>query len=75
MVEKDQAMCYVGTKFSSAHDVHQVRLDKGEQVEILDVKQVGEGADAQTWCEIAPPSGEFRWVFGKFVDRQPPSAI
>jgi SH3-like domain-containing protein len=75
IVVKDRAMCYVGTKFSSAHDVHQVRLDKGEQVEILDMKQVGEGADAQTWCEISPPSGEFRWVFGKLVDRQPPTGV
>jgi len=75
VVEKDRAMCYVGTRFSSARDVHQVRLDKGEQVEILDVKQIGEGADAQSWCQIAPPSGEFRWVFGKFVDREPPTGL
>src|SRR5262245_57769252 len=75
VVEKDRAMCFVGTRFSSARDVHQVRLDKGEQVEILDVKQIGEGADAQSWCQIAPPSGEFRWVFGKFVDREPPTGL
>jgi len=75
VVEKDRAMCYVGTRFSTARDVHQVRLDKGEQVEILDVKQIGEGADAQSWCQIAPPSGEFRWVFGKFVDREPPTGL
>jgi hypothetical protein len=75
IVEKDRAMCFVGTRFSTARDVHQVRLDKGEQVEILDVKQIGEGADAQSWCQIAPPSGEFRWVFGKFVDREPPTGL
>ncbi|HEY2882983.1 MAG TPA: SH3 domain-containing protein [Pirellulales bacterium] len=75
VVEKDHAFCYVGTRFSNAHDVHQVRLDKGEQVEILDVKQIGEGADAQSWCQIAPPSGEFRWVYSKFVDRDPPSNL
>ena len=34
VVEKDRAMCFVGTRFSSARDVHQVRLDIGEQVEI-----------------------------------------
>jgi len=75
VVEKDRAMCFVGTRFSSARDVHQVRLDKGEQVEILDVKQIGEGTEAQSWCQIAPPSGEFRWVFGKFVDREPPTGL
>ena len=74
-VEKDKSLCFVGTRFSNAHDVHQLRLDKGEKVEILDVKQIGEGADAKSWCQIAPPSGEFRWVFGKFVDRDPPSGL
>ncbi|HTQ40806.1 MAG TPA: SH3 domain-containing protein [Pirellulales bacterium] len=75
VVEKDHAMCFVGTRFSNAHDVHQVRLDKGEQVEIMDIKQLGDGAEAQSWCEIAPPSGEFRWVFGKFVERDPPTGL
>ena len=74
-VEKDRTMCFVGTRFSNAHDVHQVRLDKGEEVEILDIKQVGDGPNAQSWCQIAPPSGEFRWVFGKFVDRDPPAGF
>ena len=74
-VVKDKSPCYVGTKFSSARDVSQVRLDKGEEVEILDIKQLGDGPDAQSWVEIAPPSGEFRWVFGKFVDREPPSGL
>jgi SH3-like domain-containing protein len=74
-VVKDKSPCYVGTKFSSARDVSQVRLDKGEEVEILDIKQLGDGPDAQSWCEIAPPSGEFRWVFGKFVDRDAPTGV
>src|SRR5262249_36170536 len=38
-------------------------------------KQLGDGSDAQSWCEIAPPSGEFRWVFAKFVDREPAAGI
>jgi SH3-like domain-containing protein len=75
VVVKDHAQCYVGTRFSNARDVHQVRLDKDEKVEIIDMKQVGDGPEAQTWCEIAPPSGEFRWVFNKYVDREPPTGI
>lgn len=75
VVQRDHTLCFVGTRFSNTHDVHQVRLDKGEKVEILDIKQVGEGDAAQSWCEIAPPSGEFRWVFGKFVDRELPEGI
>jgi Bacterial SH3 domain len=75
VVQKDHTPCLVGTRFSNARDVHQVRLDQGEQVEILDIKQLGDGADAQSWCQIAPPSGEFRWVFGKFIDRDLPPGV
>jgi hypothetical protein len=72
---KDRTQCFVGTAFSSARDVHQVRLDKGEEVEILDIKQVGEGNNVQSWCQISPPAGEFRWVFGKYVSRELPSGV
>jgi uncharacterized protein YraI len=75
VVVKDRTSCFVGTSFSSARDVHQVRLDKGEEVEILDIKQVGEGQNVQNWCQIAPPAGEFRWVFGKYVSRELPAGV
>lgn len=75
VVIKDRTPCFVGTRFSNVHDVHQVRLDQGEEVEILDVKQIGEGDNAQAWCHIAPPSGEFRWVHGKFVNRELPPGL
>jgi SH3-like domain-containing protein len=74
-VIKDKTPCYVGSKFGNNKDVSQVRLDKGEEVEIVDMKQIGDGPEAQSWCHIAPPSGEFRWVFGKFVDRDPPAGL
>ncbi|MCC7085865.1 MAG: SH3 domain-containing protein [Pirellulales bacterium] len=75
VVLKNRTSCFVGTSFSSARDVHQVRLDQGEEVEILDIKQVGEGENTQSWCQISPPAGEFRWVFGKYFDRELPSGI
>jgi SH3-like domain-containing protein len=75
VVQKDQTPCFVGTRFSNARDVHQVRLDQGEQVEILDIKPIGDGSDTQSWCQIAPPSGEFRWVFGKYIDRELPPGV
>jgi hypothetical protein len=75
VVLKDRTSCFVGTSFSSARDVHQVRLEKGEEVEILDIKQIGEGDNVQSWCQISPPAGEFRWVFGKYVDRELPSGV
>ena len=75
VVLKDHTPCFVGTRFSNARDVHQVRLDQGEQVEILDIKPIGDGSEAQSWCQISPPSGEFRWVYGKYVDRELPPGV
>jgi len=57
----------VGSAFSDIRDVIQVRLDKGEPVEILEAVQVGVG-QSQIWYKISPPSGEFRWVSAKYID-------
>jgi len=57
----------VGSELSDTRDVIQVRLEPGEEVEILEA--VRSRSSGQTWYKIAPPSGEFRWVFGKFVER------
>ncbi len=59
----------VGSRLSDVRDIIQVRLHKGETVEVLEPR--GRGADggaAAAWYKIAPPSGEFRWVSGRFVD-------
>ncbi|HEV2970085.1 MAG TPA: SH3 domain-containing protein [Pirellulales bacterium] len=68
----DRVVSRVGSRFSDVRDVIQVRLDRGEEVEILEVKTLVTGGQSEQWCKIAPPSGEFRWVFGKFVDEQQP---
>ncbi len=68
VVSEERVAARVGSRFSDIREVTQVRLHKGEVVELLDVKQIGSGPDRQTWYKIAPPSGEFRWVFGKYVD-------
>lgn len=70
----DRVMSRVGSDFSDIRDVIQVRLYRGEEVEIIESKRFGDGPAAQTWCKIAPPSGEFRWVYGKFVDHEPPGS-
>jgi hypothetical protein len=41
-------------------------------VEILESKEFRSGPEAGTWYKVAPPSGEFRWVSGKFVDTEFP---
>ncbi len=74
VVNGDRVVSRVGSRFSDVRDVIQVRLDRGEEVEILEVKTISAGGQSEQWCKIAPPSGEFRWVFGKFVDPQPPAA-
>jgi len=58
----------VGSQFSDIRDVVGVRLHKGETVELLGEKEFGSDPNSGTWYKIAPPSGEFRWVSGKFVD-------
>jgi uncharacterized protein YgiM (DUF1202 family) len=66
----ERVVARVGSVFSDVRDVIQVRLDRGEEVEILEAKRFNSGPAAQTWYKIAPPAGEFRWVAGKFVARE-----
>jgi hypothetical protein len=61
----------VGSKFSDIRGTEQVRLHKGEVVEVLDTKKIGSGTSpSQTWYKIAPPAGEFRWVTLKYLEPQ-----
>ncbi len=61
----------VGSRFSDIRDVIQVRLHDLEPVEVLEKVETGNGSSV--WYKIAPPSGEFRWVFGKYIDPVDPS--
>lgn len=70
VVSGDHVVARVGTKFSDTRDVIQVRLDRGEEVEILEAREFNSGPAAQTWYKIAPPAGEFRWISGRFLDQQ-----
>jgi hypothetical protein len=36
---------------------------------------LGSPATDSPWCKIAPPAGEFRWVFSKFVDSELPADL
>ena len=68
VVNEDRVAARVGSRFSDIRDVIQVRLHKAEVVEVLDAKQTGTASNRTTWYKIAPPSGEFRWVAGRYVD-------
>lgn len=71
-VTADRVAARVGTTLSDIRDVIQVRLDKGEMVEVLETREGSDNGQKTIWCKIAPPAGEFRWVFGKYVDRAYP---
>lgn len=66
----DRVVARVGSSMSDVRDVIQVRLDRGETVEILEAKRFNAGPGAQTWYKIAPPAGEFRWISGKYVEQR-----
>ncbi len=66
----DRVAARVGSNLHDQRDVIQIQLYRSEEVLILGAKQLGEGASARTWYQVAPPSGEFRWIAGKFVDTQ-----
>jgi len=67
VVTDEQVAARIGSRFSEIRDVIQVRLHRGEMVEVLEEKPVV-GSRGPSWYKISPPSGEFRWVFGKYVD-------
>jgi hypothetical protein len=73
LVTTDKASCRVGSNVSDLRDVTQVKLDRGEEVEVLDAVRLGDGDAAEFWCKIAPPSGEFRWVHEDDVAREQPT--
>jgi hypothetical protein len=72
VVTGDRVVARVGSVFGDVRDVIQVRLDRGETVEVIEAKRFNSGPGAQTWYKIAPPAGEFRWISGKFIDREAP---
>ena len=74
-VTEDRVAARVGSRMNETRDVIQIRLHKGEEVEVLEPRRdrrTGaplDGINAATaWYKIAPPAGEFRWVSGRFVD-------
>ena len=61
VVTEDGVSARVGSRFGNPRDVIQVRLHKGEVVEVIEL------ASRRSMVKIAPPSGEFRWVAGKYL--------
>jgi uncharacterized protein YgiM (DUF1202 family) len=74
IVLTEGAASRVGTNQSELRDVIQVRLERGEEVEVLDAVQVSNDNGVEFYCKIAPPSGEFRWIHKDDISREKPSA-
>ncbi|MCA9241934.1 MAG: hypothetical protein KDA37_17105 [Planctomycetales bacterium] len=58
VITRDQAPSRVGSLLHARRDAVHVRLNKGERVRVLGEQVV----DGVRWLQIAPPSGEFRWL-------------
>jgi len=71
VVTEEGVAARVGSRFGETRDVVQVRLHKGEMVEILESPR-DDGRGAGQWYKIAPPAGEFRWVSNKYLDAEYP---
>lgn len=75
---EDDVLCCVGSRIESVQTyVSQVRLRKGERVELLDKWDVGQkpaaDSDQAAWCRIWPPAGEFRWLRAEDLKRTAPA--
>lgn len=69
----DRVASHIGSRLNDSLSAVQVWLERGEQVEILAAEPLSVNGEQSLWCKIAPPSGEFRWIYGKFVDRSRPA--
>ncbi len=63
-------LAYVGSRVREQRDVVQVRLNRGELVEVVGTDELRspETGKTQTWYRIVPPAGEYRWMHLEFVD-------
>jgi hypothetical protein len=67
-VVKDDATSRIGSRLNDKRNAAQVRLKKGEGVEVLGEEIVS----GEKWYKIAPPAGEFRWIQNSLVERVGP---
>lgn len=75
VVTGDRVASHVGSRVNDSHNVIEVRLERGEEVEIIAAEAITSDGQQQLWCKISPPSGEFRWIYGRFVDRTKPMPV
>ncbi|MCS7303856.1 MAG: SH3 domain-containing protein [Thermoguttaceae bacterium] len=65
--KQDQVPVVVGSRLTSLQDVVQVYLKQAEAVELLEEETLSQQKIKGAWYKIAPPSGEFRWIFSQDI--------
>jgi len=65
-IDKDDVPSRIGSRLGEQRNAVQVRLKKGEIVEIIS----NEILAGEAWYKIAPPSGEFRWIHMRHIARE-----
>lgn len=71
----DDAVAWVGSRVETVEDHRwQVQLERGERVAILGHRALEDHrkGTVETWYQVAPPSGEFRWVHADDITRRAP---
>lgn len=68
LITENNVIVRVGSTFGDeTRQVEQVRLSKNDQVEILEEKALATSNGPVRHYKITPPTGEYRWVSGKYV--------
>ncbi|MCG8586833.1 MAG: SH3 domain-containing protein [Pirellulales bacterium] len=73
-VTENDVIARVGSRFSQDQDISHLKLSRGEEVELLEPAEFEDQEGEDVWVKIRPPSGEFRWIAEKYLDRRPPIA-
>jgi len=68
-INREAVLAQIGTHLNNARHVVQVKLNRGEHVQILQsgISEVQQENSQQSWHKISPPAGEFRWVHERFL--------
>ncbi|MCA9068315.1 MAG: hypothetical protein KDA84_05300, partial [Planctomycetaceae bacterium] len=68
LITENNVIVRVGSTFGDdTRQVEQVRLAKNDQVQILEEKTLTTANGPVRHYKISPPTGEYRWVSGKYV--------
>jgi uncharacterized protein YgiM (DUF1202 family) len=67
-VVRDDVPSRIGSRINDRHNAAQVRLKKGEGVEVLGEETL----NGEKWYKVSPPAGEFRWIQAAVVEKTGP---